>query len=223
MWCVACFLVDFREIVLKPTSFRLLPLLSTLLIAAGLWFVSFYLGWGNFWVKISISSAVLAGLSIWLQPERSGLFSFDIKAMLIGLISAIVLYLIFWAGKWISTELFPFAHDQIGHIYGKGEGTNLWAISLLLIFVTGPSEELYWRGYVQRQLSNRLGGWQGWLVASCLYAAVHLWSFNFMLISAAGVAGLFWGLMFWRLGNLAPVIISHALWSIVIFAVLPIP
>jgi len=223
MWRLARFIVNTGEIVLKVTSFRLLPLLATLLIAAGLWFISFYLGWGNFWFKIAISAATLAGLSIWLQPERSGLVSFDVKALLVGLISAIVLYLIFWAAKWLSTQLFPFARDQIGGIYGKGKGTDPWIIALLLICVIGPSEELYWRGYVQRQLSNRLGGWQGWLSASCLYAAVHLCSFNFMLISAAGVAGLFWGLMFWRLDNLAPVIISHSFWSTIIFAVLPLP
>jgi membrane protease YdiL (CAAX protease family) len=42
-----------------------------------------------------------------------------------------------------------------------------------------------------------------------------------MLVGAAAVAGAFWGAMYARLGRLAPVIVSHALWSAVIFAVFP--
>jgi len=43
-----------------------------------------------------------------------------------------------------------------------------------------------------------------------------------MLIGAAAVAGAFWGAMYWRFKNLAMVIISHSIWSAVIFAVLPL-
>ena len=123
----------------------------------------------------------------------------------------------------MSTALFPFAEQQIGSIYGRGAGTSRWSIVLLLFFITGPCEEIFWRGYLQRQLMKRLGGWQGWLLATAVYAGVHLWSFNFMLIGAAAVAGAFWGALYWRLGRLAPVIISHSIWSMVIFAVFPIP
>lgn len=125
-------------------------------------------------------------------------------------------------GKIISIHLFSFAENQIGGIYGKGEGTPLWVIAMLLFFVTGPSEELYWRGYLQRQLMVRLGGFQGWVLATAVYAGVHICSLNFVLIGAAGVAGAFWGAMYWRLGKLAPVIISHSLWSAVIFTVAPL-
>jgi membrane protease YdiL (CAAX protease family) len=97
----------------------------------------------------------------------------------------------------------------------------MWLIALLLFFVTGPAEELYWRGYLQKNLMARFGRWQGWLLATVIYAAVHIWSFNFMLIGAAFVAGAFWGGMYLHLKNLAPVIISHSVWSMVIFAVFP--
>jgi membrane protease YdiL (CAAX protease family) len=42
-----------------------------------------------------------------------------------------------------------------------------------------------------------------------------------MLVGAAAVAGGFWGAMYARSGNLAPVIVSHSVWSAVIFAVFP--
>jgi membrane protease YdiL (CAAX protease family) len=115
-----------------------------------------------------------------------------------------------------------FAGQQVAGVYDKGAGTPMWLIALLLFFITGPAEEFYWRGYLQRNLMTRFGPWQGWLLATAIYAGVHIWSFNFMLIGAAFVAGAFWGAMYCRIKNLAPVILSHSIWSTVIFAVFPI-
>ena len=192
------------------------------MLATVLWFVTFYLTWATFWIKISFSAATLAILSLWLQPHRKEVLKFNLNAFILGLLSALVLYLIFWMGKMVSNLLFNFAASQIGGIYDKGTGTPIWRIALLLFFITGPAEELYWRGYLQKNLMVRFGQWQGWLIATIIYAAVHIWSGNFMLIGAAGVAGAFWGAMYWRLKNLAPVIISHSIWSTVIFAVVPL-
>lgn len=208
---------------MNTSEFRWIPVLGTVILATLLWCGTFYVSWGSFWVKISFSSALLAGVSLWLQSDPRPRFGFDRKALLIGLSLAVVLYLIFWAGKAISTHLFPFAGNQIEAIYGKGQGTRLWVVAVLLFFVTGPAEELYWRGFLQHKLMHRFGGWQGWLLSTALYAGVHLWALNFMLIGAAAVAGAFWGAMYWRLGKLAPIIISHSVWSTAIFALSPVP
>jgi membrane protease YdiL (CAAX protease family) len=190
-------------------------------LAFVLWFVTFYLTWSTFWIKISFSAATLAIFSLWLQPHRVDQFRFNKSAIIIGLVSAGLLYFIFYLGKIISNAALPFAQGQIGAIYGKGTGTPTAVIVSLLFFITGPSEEIYWRGYLQKNLMTRYGNWQGWLLATIIYAGVHIWSFNFMLMGAAAVAGAFWGVMFWRFKNLAPVIISHSIWSTVIFAVFP--
>jgi hypothetical protein len=87
----------------------------------------------------------------------------------------------------------------------------------MLLLVTGPSEEIFWRGFLQRNLMVRYGNLRGWLLATIIYAGVHVWSFNIMLIGAAAVAGAFWGLLYLRWKNLAPVIISHAVWSAFFF------
>ena len=206
----------------KADRFRPGAVLATVLLATVFWFVAFYLTWSVFWIKISFSAATLAVLSFVLRPIPRDKLVFNGKAVIIGLVSAAFLYFIFWCGKSISTTIFPFAGQQIGGIYHKGTGTPMWVIALLLFLITGPCEELYWRGYLQDNLMKRFGPWQGWLLATSVYAGVHIWSFNFMLIGAAAVAGAFWGAMYWRLDNLAPVIISHSVWSMVIFAVFPI-
>jgi len=206
---------------LNRLEFRPVPLIGTVLLATLFWFVTFYLTWASFWIKISVSAATLAILSLLLSPSRKERIRFDARAVALGLVSAAILYFIFWTGKTVSAMILPFSGGQIGGIYDKGAGTPMWVIALLLFFVTGPSEELYWRGYLQKNLMMRFGQWQGWLLATAIYAAVHIWSFNFMLVGAAAVAGAFWGAMYWRLKNLTPVIISHSVWSAVIFAVFP--
>jgi membrane protease YdiL (CAAX protease family) len=197
-------------------------LIGTIVLANVLWFVTFYLSVGVFWTKISISASLLAAISLLLMPERREQLRIDLKSILIGLASAVILYGIFWAGKEISAFIFPFAEQQIGGVYAKGEGSRMGIVFLLLFFVTGPGEELYWRGYIQDRFMKRFGGLRGLLITVALYAGVHIWSFNFMLIGAAAVAGAFWGIMFWRLKNLVPVIISHSVWSAFIFAVIPL-
>ena len=206
---------------MKHGEFHPTAVALTVGLACLLWFVTFYLSWSIFWIKISFSAATLAILSLWLQPPRADQFRFDKNAVIIGVLSAGLLYLIFYMGKIVSGAIFPFAHGQIGAIYGKGTGTPIAVIVLLLFFITGPCEEIYWRGYLQKNLMQRYGNWQGWLLATAIYAGVHIWSFNFMLLGAAGVAGAFWGLMFWRYKKLTPVIVSHSIWSTVIFAVFP--
>lgn len=191
-------------------------------LAAVLWFYTFFLTWSNFWIKISLSAAFLATLSFCAQPLGRDQFRFDTSAFTRGVISAVALYAIFWLGKTVSGFIFPFASQQIGAIYGKGDDVPRVAVFFLLLFVTGPSEEIFWRGFLQKNLMTRFGSWWGWIVATLIYAGVHIWSFNFMLIGAAAVAGAFWGYLYMRWERLAPVIVSHSIWSASVFTVLPL-
>ena len=175
----------------------------------------------SFWPKVSFCAAVLAGLSIYLHPDLISQLRLDKKTLVIGFISAIALYIIFVAGKAFIVMVLPFGEEQIGEIYKKGRGTPLWAMASLSLCVMGPCEELFWRGYLQRELMNHFGGWQGWLMGTILYGGIHFWSFNLTLVLAALVAGAFWGAIFWRFNNLATVIISHSIWSLAAFALFP--
>lgn len=197
------------------------PVIITVPLAAALWFFCFYIEWGNFFEKISVSAAVLALVALALGPRPEKLDN-KLDALVDGVGSAALLYIVFWVGNAVSRALFDFAPDQVGGIYDKGAGTPGWAIGLMLLFVTGPVEEIFWRGFLQRRLQEKLGGFTGLAAGVGLYGLVHVSSWNFMLVGAALVAGAFWGLLYWKLGRLWPVIISHSLWSAFIFAVAPI-
>lgn len=200
---------------------KMSPVWIAAAFAAGLWFVTFYLGGPNFWIKITCSSAILAWIAISRHSIRENTLLFDRSSFVQGLLFAIALYLVFWAGKTISSLILPFAPEQIGAIYGKGQGFPTAVVFFLLLLVTGPCEEIFWRGYLQRKLMERHGRWAGFTLATLVYAGVHVFSLNFMLTGAAAVAGAFWGYLYMRLGRLDSIIISHSLWSAVIFSIAP--
>ena len=192
-------------------------------LAAALFFFAF--GWplGQFWFKISAAALTLTVVSLFLRPPVPGGLAFRLSDLLWGLASATALWLVFWLGKTVSAQLFPFAADQVGAIYAKGQGAPPWLLAPLLFLLIGPCEELFWRRYLQASLMERLGPFGGWLAATGVYTLVHLPSLNVMLMGAAAVAGGFWGLIYWRLGRIPPVIISHAFWTTAAFVVFPIP
>jgi CAAX protease family protein len=191
-------------------------------IAAVLWGLMFGLQYGEFWLQMTLSASLLAGIALWFQRDSfSTLYCVRGSDMMIGLVSAAVLYGVFFIGDRVSAYLFSFAAEQVGTIYGMKAGSSPVLISLLLLIV-GPAEEVFWRGHVQVRLSDRFGSIPGWLMASLVYAIVHVWSGNFMLVMAALVCGLFWGALYhWR-RSIIPGIISHAVWDVVVFIILPI-
>jgi membrane protease YdiL (CAAX protease family) len=130
-----------------------------------------------------------------------------------------------WCFSWaifFSKLLFDFAKDQVGQIYMMKEGENPLLLSLLLIFLIGPAEEIFWRGYVQRMLEPKFGSWVALIVTTLIYTLVHIWSFNFMLIMSAMVCGAFWGLLYKYNKNLVTLIVSHAVWDVSVFILFPI-
>ena len=129
----------------------------------------------------------------------------------------------FWTGDKIAAWLFDFARPQVDMIYGLKESTNSLFLTLLLLLVTGPAEEIFWRGYVQRTISHRWNPNAGFVITTAVYALVHAASCNFMLIMAALVAGIVWGGLYRLFPRRLPVlIVSHAVWDAAVFVWFPI-
>ena len=209
-------------------------LVAAIVIAFLLWFVMFS-QWTaphlNFWWAMTFSACVLILLSrSWrnvLNPSelpslwrgRGRLSSPLFEAIII----ASLLYLLFWVGDKLSQELFTFARPQVDSIYQMKDGTPSWLIALLLLFIIGPAEELFWRGYVQRTLTQRWTANAGFVVTTLIYTAVHLPSMNFMLIMAAFTCGFCWGLLYRLFPQHFPaIVLSHALWDAAAFVWFPL-
>ena len=194
--------------------------------AALLWFMMFS-PWTataiSFWLAMSFAAIILLGMSFRNRQELLKSFNFSALQVGMGLASAVVLYGIFYLGNYLSTAWFDFAKPQINDIYGLKTGNSPYLIGTLLLLLIGPAEEIFWRGYVQRTMGERWGDWTAFFVTTAIYALVHIWSFNFMLIMAALVCGAFWGLLFiYNKKNITALVISHAVWDVAVFVLFPI-
>ena len=204
----------------------------SVLIAAFLWFLMFSPWTGgrlNFWLEMSCAAVVLTCMVLAFTPDRKALFQVDkpLLQIAVGIVIAIALWSVFWVGDKLSSLMFNFARPEVDAVYAMKTGLPPYAIALLLFLVIGPAEELFWRGYVQRTFVRILPGKRpadlAFVLTTLIYALVHIWSFNFMLIMAALVAGAVWG-MIYRLNpkSLPALVVSHALWDAIVFVVFPI-
>jgi membrane protease YdiL (CAAX protease family) len=200
-------------------------LVIPVLVAAVLWFILFSpwtSRWLNFWYAMSGSAVVLVTMSVWLSDGFKKQFLFSAKEVIVGIVSATVLWGLFYLGDFFSSLLFDFAEPQVSRIYQMKEGENPLILGLLLFFLIGPAEEIFWRGCLQRSLAGRYGDRAALIVTASAYTLVHVWSFNFMLVMAAMVCGVFWGLLYRYGKNMVALIVSHAVWDVSVFILFPI-
>lgn len=203
-------------------------LLVSVLAAAVLWFYMFSpwtRGLTNFWLTMSFAAVILTSFSLLFTTDCKELLKIEKLwlQLLAGVVLAFVLWGVFWIGDKLSSLIFDFARPEVDAVYSMKEGLPAWLIAVLLLFVIGPAEELFWRGFVQRSFSKLIHPDIAFLLTSGIYALVHIWSFNFMLVMAALVAGAVWGFLYRVKPEFLPaLIVSHALWDALVFIILPI-
>ncbi len=196
--------------------------LGAIPLAAAVWVVIFAWQPLNFWVLMTAGVGGLGLLALAVRgpfPVREGVRASD---LVLGLAASAVLYAVFAVGRVVAGYVLPFAGAQIGTVYVIRTQAPVWAIAAALALVIGPGEELFWRGLVQWGLVRSLGPLRGWAGATLLYGLVHMAAGNFMLVLAALVAGAFWGWMYLRTERIAPVVVSHILWDVTVFLLLPL-
>lgn len=200
-------------------------------LAASFWFLMFtsfpievsIIHHQYFWHAMTVATIILSVYTFVNQKDRlKEIFKFEMKFVLIGLIHAIVLYGISRLGVYIFTEVIGIGKEQIAAIYQTRMQADPKIIAMLLMFLIGPSEEIFWRGFVQNRLQDKFSKKHAFIITALLYSGVHIWALNPMLLLAALVLGVHWGLMYMRFGSIVPGLISHAIWDTLIFVVFPI-
>ncbi len=208
------------------------PKISLILLTLGvaiyfsLIFSGLFSGRIDFWSLLAGGLMLFLILALWSDPLFSKLIYGDFRdkplvAIRLGLASALLLYLVFFAGDIILRKIFPESAGSLGAVYTLKSGNSLLRIGLFLGLIIGPGEELLWRGWLQRHWSKRLGKRASLIAVALLYSAVHLTSGNPVLVLAALVCGLWWGYQYLRFNSLLSNVISHLFWDLLVFIILP--
>jgi len=180
----------------------------------------------DFWLWMAVSAAAVTALAFRADRAFAGRIREDLGQSLmpkivLGVLSAAILYVVFYLGNGISRELFSFAGEGIGRVYRFKEGASTLRVGLLIGLLIGPAEEIFWRGYLQQAWQKLLGGPGAWILAAAVYSLIHVTSGNPMLVLAAAVCGFFWGGLYWRFKSLLLVVVSHTLWDLSVFIFWP--
>ena len=174
-----------NQLTVSPWKETLLLIALSTGMAASFFFLFLIKNRGalDFWWWFTVILSLFLLLVILFDREFLHSLVKDVKEktarkLLYGVLSAAVLYAVFFTGDSIIRSILPFAESGIRDIYRFREGVSLWRVTLLIALVIGPGEELLWRGLIQKQYSRKLGPGTGYCLAVMLYTIVHIGSRN---------------------------------------------
>ncbi|MCM3568715.1 CPBP family intramembrane glutamic endopeptidase [Neobacillus mesonae] len=171
-----------------------------------------------FWYIFTGSILVLIAYSMF-QGEVDDELSF-FQYILFGAITGFILYALFWLGYQLIGQL-PSAFDkEIRKLY-KWFAPSLFWQYLALILVAAPGEEIFWRGFFQKRLMKHFSPAVSIVIGACAYASVSYYSGSLLLILASLFSGLVWGFVYFRKKSMPLVIVSHIIFDVLIFIMLP--
>jgi len=171
-----------------------------------------------FWYIFTGSILILIAYAMY-QGEVDDEASFA-KYVFFGAISGLLLYFIFLLGfKTIQIMDLPF-QKSINKLYRWYAPDEFWHY-IALILVAAPGEELFWRGFIQKSLLKYFKPMWSILLGAILYASVTIYSGSFTLVFASCLSGLAWGLLYYWKRSMPLVIVSHIIFDIMIFIILP--
>ena len=214
---------------MTPATHPVKSTLGVLLLALALFiplFVTSGAGSFDFWWWMTANLLILLTVVQFVDVEWRHALARDLRDRPIrkaglGIASAVALYLVFWLGNEVCRTLFAGAARDIGAVYAFKEQAPAVRIVLLMVFIIGPGEELFWRGFLQCRLAGAVGRHGGWLLATAVYASIHIAGGNPILVLAAAVCGLFWGWLYLRYRSMLLNAVSHTAWDIAAFLLLP--
>jgi uncharacterized protein len=142
------------------------------------------------------------------------------KYFLYGILSGVLLYILFWLGHQSFTLVHLPFDKTIRNLYRWYAPTLFWHyIALFLVAV--PGEEIFWRGFIQKRLIKYFNPVLSIIAASVLYGTVNIYSGSFLLVLSAFISGTVWGILYWWKRSMPLVIVSHITFDLLIFIIFP--
>jgi len=179
---------------------------------------SFFAAFTNdrwFWVVFPLLYTILIAVSMIVPLPRR----MTIKEFIIGAFSGLCLYGVFAFGYWLLLHTPLPIKGYVHDLYNSIGPSVWWQHVLIWLIIAG--EELFWRLFIQQNVLGRFSTIKRILLATSLYTSVHLYSFNPLLILAAIAGGIYWGWLYEKTRNIYIVVVSHAVFDLLLLYILP--
>ena len=171
----------------------------------------------SFWFRVTGASIVLMLYAKYYKEKKIEILCFSLVKVILGIFSGFALYSLFFIGFSVFK---PFVSDGAVNVYRFRSELSL-TIPAILLFITSFCEESFWIAFIQENLFKLYGRF-GIIITSLLYALIHLPTFNYPLVFAALIAGLYWGLLYFYTNSFWVVVFSHIVWTELIFVLVPL-
>ncbi|MBI2183510.1 MAG: CPBP family intramembrane metalloprotease [Thaumarchaeota archaeon] len=161
---------------------------------------------------ILLATTLVFNRRLNLNAPRRWLFS--------GFVSGFLLYGLFFVGYQFTRNLETF-FGGVSSIYLLKTGIDTYLIAFLLIFPIAPAEEIYWRGLIQKHFMQFFSPAMSLILSTVAYTLIHAFTLNPPLLVTALIGGLVWGYLYNASKSLSPGIISHVIFDLLVFVVVP--
>ncbi|MGV9173103.1 MAG: CPBP family intramembrane glutamic endopeptidase [Promethearchaeia archaeon] len=233
MVIITLFIFDLAllmNLLTSPLFIILTSIVELLLILFPVYYVGKYLKnptINNRFRLLGLSTKRLDNLGI-VKELAIGLIFAVVGIFLVGFVSLATEFLLefFFNIQIVSAEDVPT--NDIDFVISSAEIIEIILLAIIMIGVVGPSEEILFRGFMQKGLVNRLGEIWGVLITAFIFAIIHLITLVFIAVSSPFTfvvlfilmfmpyfaISLMLGLLFrWRDQNLLAVIITHGVYN----------
>lgn len=203
------------------------------LVAAALALLSFSMVFGlcvfrasAFWLAMSVAVGVLNYVAWQSNPARLAALRSDVNRraawkIVVGILTAGLLFFLFVGGRKLAMVLLPRAPSDIEAVYALKGALPRVLLAMGLTWIAA-GEELFWRHYLQHAFETQFGPTSALVLQAVIYAVAHAASRNLTLMAAALVAGFFWGTLYRIAHSALANMISHLVWAWLIFLVWPL-
>ncbi len=178
----------------------------------------------NPWATNAVA-ALLAFTVAWpvLRGRLRELLAFRTGPALAAVGLGAVLVALTHLGFQVAIDLLPGLAPEVEELYQDINQNNPgWAATVVLIAVIAAAEETLWRGVAVDLCSARLSKWNTGVAATALYAVPQLVAGAPVLIMAAVVLGAVLTAQRLITGRLTEPLITHTIWSVSVFNLLPL-
>jgi membrane protease YdiL (CAAX protease family) len=178
----------------------------------------------RYFIAATFASMATMMLVTFYITKYSGLFRPRPVTVALGLLSAAALYLVFYLGNAGIAAVHPLgigssAESSIYSLIASPSNPLYLQVGVLAFDAVGY--ESFFRGVLQTRLEPRFGARSPFIVA-LLDASIHLITLNPLWVVTTFIADSCWGLTYHYSKDLTSNTLSHFVWDIVIFIVLPI-
>ncbi|MCT6924130.1 type II CAAX endopeptidase family protein [Metasolibacillus sp.] len=172
-----------------------------------------------FWYLYTFT--LLVGIAISLVTEKFEDSLPTWQYLIFGIGYGTITYGIVKVGYLILPFISSNAPQQIANFLAKYGPSTVWHY-LLLIFIIVVGEEMFWRGFVQQQLKRFVKSSYAVLITALLFSISVAISGFIPGVIAAFVSGLLWGALYEWKKSLPLIIVSHVVFVLLLFLVLPL-